>query len=78
MNEDKAMKAYKALRDMESAADLKKNNFTLVEYREAWDVLRELTRNNGTGATTIMSGVATWFEKQGFKVNQHDIGFLIH
>ena len=35
MNEQKAMKAYKALRDMESAADLKKAGFSLSDYREA-------------------------------------------
>lgn len=33
MNEEKAMKAYKALRAMESAADLKKAGFTLSDYR---------------------------------------------
>lgn len=33
MKEQKAMKAYKALRDMESATDLKKAGFTLSDYR---------------------------------------------
>lgn len=33
MNEQKAMKAYKALRSMESATDLKKAGFTLSDYR---------------------------------------------
>lgn len=30
MNEDKAMKAYKALRDMESETDLKKGKIHLI------------------------------------------------
>lgn len=47
MNEQKAMQAYKALRAMESAADLKKAGFTLAEYHAACDCLQEYARNNG-------------------------------
>lgn len=47
MNEKKAMKAYKALRGMESAADLKRAGFTLAEYHAACDCLQEYARNNG-------------------------------
>lgn len=35
MNEERAMKAYKALRDMESATDLKKAGFTFTDVTGA-------------------------------------------
>ena len=47
MNEEKAMKAYKALRTMESAADLKRAGFALSDYNEACSCLQEYARNNG-------------------------------
>lgn len=73
MNEDKAMKAYKALRDMESATVLKKAGFTLSDYREAQDCLQEYARNNGDGGTaTISEAVAKWYKKQGFDVTKQD------
>lgn len=69
MKEQKAMKAYKALRDMESAADLKKAGFTLSDYREACSCLQEYARNNGEGGTaTISEAVAKWYKRQGFEV----------
>lgn len=55
MNEQKAMQAYKALRAMESAADLKKAGFTLSDYREAQDCLQEYARNNGEDGTATIS-----------------------
>ena len=64
MNEQKAMKAYKALRDMESAADLKKAGFSLSDYREA-------LRCAGENATaTCYEAVAKWYKRQGFKVTE--------
>lgn len=78
MNEKKAMKAYKALRAMESATDLKKAGFTLSDYYEAQEVLKTYARNNGEeGATTIMLRVATWFGLHGFAVEQRGIGWRI-
>ena len=71
MNEDKAMKAYKALRDMESETDLKKAKFTLYDYHEACECLREYARNNGKdGTATICEAVANWYKKQGFEVTR--------
>lgn len=78
MNEKKAMKAYKALRAMESAADLKKAGFTLSDYYEAQEVLKTYARNNGEeGATTIMLRVAAWFGLRGFSVQPQGIGWRI-
>lgn len=78
MNEDKAMKAYKALRDMESAADLKKAGFTLSDYCMAQDRLQEYARNNGeNGTATISEAVAKWYKKQGFDVQPEGIGWRI-
>lgn len=69
MNEERAMKAYKALRDMESAADLKKAGFTLSDYYEAQEVLKSYARNNGEeGTTTTSLNVAQWYKRQGFNV----------
>lgn len=69
MNEDKAMKSYKALRSMKSAADLKKAKFTLYDYHEACECLREYARNNGEdGTTTTSLNVAQWYKRQGFNV----------
>lgn len=69
MNEDKAMKAYKALHVMESAADLKKAGFTLSDYYEAQEVLKAYARNNGEdGAATLCAAVAKWYKRQGFEV----------
>ena len=78
MNEQKAMKAYKALRDMESAADLKREGFTLAAYREACSCLQEYARNNGEdGTATISEAVAKWYAKQGFDVQPEGIGWRI-
>lgn len=78
MKEQKAMKAYKALRDMESAAALKKAGFTLAEYHAACDCLQEYARNNGEdGTATISKAVATWYAKQGFDVQPEGIGWRI-
>lgn len=71
MKEQKAMKAYKSLRGMESAADLKKAKFTLYDYHEACECLREYARNNGEdGTATISEAVARWYKKQGFEVTK--------
>lgn len=71
MNEDKAMKAYKALRVMESAADLKRAGFTLSDYYEAQEVLKSYVRNNGEeGTSTLNKAVADWYKRQGFKVSE--------
>ena len=81
MNEEKAMKAYKALRAMESAADLKKAGFSLSDYREACSCLLEYARNNGEdGTATISEAVARWYKKQGFEVTkqgENGIGWRI-
>lgn len=64
MNEQKAMKAYKALRAMESAKDLKKAGLTLSDYREA-------LRCAGENATvTCYEAVAKWYKRQGFEVTE--------
>lgn len=69
MNEQKAMKAYKVLRGMESETDLKKAKFTLYDYHEACECLREYARNNGEeGTTTTSLNVAQWYKRQGFNV----------
>lgn len=78
MNEEKAMKAYRALRGMESAADLKKAGFTLSDYRAAQDALQDYARNNGEdGTATISEAVAKWYKKQGFNVQPDGIGWRI-
>ena len=64
MNEQKAMKAYKALRAMEGAVDLKKAGLTLSDYREA-------LRCAGENATvTCYEAVAKWYKRQGFEVTK--------
>ena len=71
MNEERAMKAYKALRSMESAEDLKKAGFTLSDYHEALDRLQEYARNNGEdGTATVCEAVAKWYKMQGFEVTK--------
>lgn len=71
MKEQKAMKAYKALRGMESVADLKKAGFTIAEYHAACDCLQEYARNKGAlGTATIYEAVAKWYKKQGFEVTK--------
>lgn len=78
MNEEKAMKAYKALRDMESAADLKKAGFTLSDYYEAQEVLKAYVRNNGEeGTTTISLNVAQWYKWHDFDVEPCGVGWRI-
>ena len=73
MNEQKAMQAYKVLRAMESAVDLKKADLTLSDYREAQDCLQEYARNNGEdGTATISEAVAKWYKRQGFEVTKQD------
>ena len=73
MNEQKAMQAYKALRAMDSAVDLKKAGFTLYDYRAARDCLQEYARNNGEdGTATISEAVAKWYKRQGFEVTKQD------
>lgn len=73
MNEKKAMKAYKVLRGMVSATDLKKAGFTLSDYREACSCLQEYARNHGEdGTATISEAVAKWYKKQGFTVTKQD------
>lgn len=64
MNEQKAMKAYKALRGMESAAALKKAGFTLSDYREA---IRCADKN---ATVTTYEAVAKWYKRQGFEVTE--------
>ena len=78
MNEQKAMKTYKALRAMDSATDLKKAGFTLSDYRMALDCLQEYARNNGEdGTATISEAVAKWYAKQSFDVQPEGIGWRI-
>ena len=78
MNEQKAMQAYKALRAMENAADLKKAGFTLSDYYEAQEVVKAYARNNGEeGTTTISLNVALWYKRQGFDIEPCGIGWRI-
>lgn len=78
MNEQKAMKAYKALRAMGSATDLKRAGFTLSDYYEARDCLKKYARNNGEdGTATISEAVAKWYAKLGFDVQLEGIGWRI-
>lgn len=77
MNEEKAMKAYKALRSIESAEDLKRNKLTLAEYREACEVIQDYASNDGYSASTIHKSVAEWFERHGFEVSLGRIGYTI-
>ena len=73
MNEQKAMQAYKALRAMENATDLKRAGFTLSDYYEARDCLKKYARNNGEdGTATISEAVAKWYKRQGFEVTKQD------
>ena len=78
MNKERAMKAYKALRAMESATDLKKAGFTLSDYHDACYCVQEYARNNGEeGTATISEVVAKWYKKQGFDVQPEGIGWRI-
>lgn len=78
MTEKRAMEAYKALRDMESAADLKKAGFTLFDYYEAQEVLKTYARNNGEeGTTTTSLNVALWYKWHDFDVEPCGIGWRI-
>ncbi len=74
---EKAMGAYKALRAMISADDLKRNRLTLADYSEACDVIQQYARNDGEGTTTIMRNVAEWYKRKGFTITPEGIGYRI-
>lgn len=78
MNEERFFRAYKALKDIENAADLRRAGLTLAEFREAQYCLQKYAENNGEdGTTTIMLRVATWFGLHGFSVQPQGIGWHI-
>ena len=78
MNEERFFRAYKALKDIETADDLRRAGLTLAEFREAQYCLQKYAQNNGEeGTTTIMLRVATWFGLRGFSVQPQGIGWHI-
>lgn len=78
MNEERFFRAYKALKDIENAADLRRAGLTLAEFCEAQYCLQKYAENNGEdGTTTIMWRVAKWFGLHGFSVQPQGIGWRI-
>ena len=78
MNEERFFRAYKALKDIETANDLRRAGLTLAEFREVQYCLQKYAASNGEeGATTIMLRVATWFGLHGFSVQPRGIGWHI-
>lgn len=60
-------KAYTALKSIDSDLDLKHNNLSLSDYKEAIYIFRALTTPGNT-AETYFSNVAAFFEKCDFLV----------
>lgn len=60
-------KAYTTLRNIESAADLKKERLTLAEYDAARDLFGELSTPRSSAKTFIKS-VADFYSRAGFTV----------
>lgn len=57
--------------------ELKRAKLTLSDYRNVQVCLEEIEKNGDVGSTTISQSVANWFKKQGFNVQQEDIGWRI-
>lgn len=62
------VKAYDKYRIIEDDADLRKNKLTVPEYRVVAEGLKFLSTIDDKVFITFMSGVAKWFESNGFKV----------
>lgn len=60
---------------IETAQDLKKAHLTLAEYEAVREVLSELYDNGKSD--TFMSGVAEFFRKNGAKVTEKTIDYVI-
>lgn len=59
MNEERFFRAYKALKDIETADDLRRVGLTLAEFCEAQYCLQKYAQNNGEdGQTNLFCSVA--------------------
>lgn len=73
-------KAFHKYKEIDSDRDLAKNHLTLAEYETVYDGLAELSRiRKGDKFQTFMSGVAKWFENNGFsvKLDNHGVNYII-
>ena len=79
MKNEKIMKAYKALKGMETAQDLRRNRLTLSDFHAAWDTLKA-AYIHGRWARTVISSVAAWFDRMAFSVSlgETGVGYYIH
>lgn len=73
------VKAYDKYRIIEDDADLRKNKLSLSDYYEVGECLKSLSRIDDKVFHTIMSGVAKWFEGNGFKVvkDENNVNYQI-
>lgn len=72
--------AYSKYMNIENDADLKKERLTLTDYKIAFDVLRLLSGVNGSAVPVLSSGVAEWFRRAGFIVDdphENKINYII-
>ena len=72
--------AYSNYMNIENDADLKKECLTLADYKIAFDVLRLLSGVNGSAIPVFSSGVAEWFRRAGFIVDdphENEVNYTI-
>ncbi len=69
------LKACNKLLDMDTAADLRKEKFTISDYETAWNTAVELSK---TGKSeTFNSAIASYFERNGCKVELKGVNYQI-
>ena len=73
------VKAYDKYRVIEDDRDLAKNHLTLTEYYTVAEILKDLSGINNNKSVTLISGVASWFERNGFNVemDEHNCNYVI-
>ncbi len=66
-------KAYKALSEMETLSDLRKQHLTPYDYSVVFGAMKELSNVETDKHSYILSeSAAAWFDRQGFKVEKPD------
>lgn len=68
--------AYNHLRQIESAADLKREKLTLADYHSACATFKELT-TPGAAALNFSQPVADFFARCGYSVTPAGVNFKI-
>lgn len=72
--------AYSKYMNIENEADLKKEHLSLADYKVTFDVLRLLSGVNGSAVPVLSSGVAEWFRRAGFIVDdphENEVNYTI-